>query len=547
MSRIRIGRLALAGVLVAGQAGAAERACADLAALAGPQLRISRAEAVAAGQLPADNPGRAALTGAARSRAVLPAQCVVEGMIAPRPGPDGTTTGIGFQLRLPDPWNGRFLFQGGGGLDGVVNDALGAIPVSGATALPALNRGYAVVSTDSGHQGRDSSDASFATDQQARLDHGYAAIGAVTDTAKALVAARYGRPAARSYYMGCSNGGRTALMAVQRFPLAFDGVVAGDPGFRLSRAAIAQAWDVAAFNRAAPRDAAGAPILAQALTPVDLRLVADAVLKQCDALDGLADGSIDAPSACHFDPAVLACPPGGTDGCLPPAKLTALRAVFGGARDGAGRPLYSTWPWDAGIAAPGWRAWKLGSSTTGRPDARNATLTPGSLGLFFMTPPRAGLKLADVDFDRVAAQTAETAAINDATGTLMGSFAGHGGKLLVFQGNSDPVFSADDLGAWWRDLADTNGGADALGRWARLFDVPGMTHCGGGPALDDFDPLAAIQAWVEEGRAPDTLPAAGAAFPGRTRPLCPFPTEAHYDGHGDPQAAASFACRQPMP
>ena len=540
--------IALSALLLAGQGASAADAgatCADLPGRAGPALRITRAEDIPAGQLPAENPARAALTGSARARAALPAQCLVEGMIAPRTGLDGKQTGIGFQLRMPEAWNGRFLFQGGGGMDGVVNEAVGAIPVAGATALPALNRGYAVVSTDSGHQGRNSADSSFAVDQQARLDHAYAAIGPVADTARTLIAARYGSPPAHSYYMGCSNGGRTAMMAAQRFPATFDGVVAGDPGFRLSHAAIAQAWDVRAFLRAAPHGPDGQPVLADALTPDDLRLVSDAVLKACDALDGLADGSVDAPSACRFDPATLRCPAGQTDRCLVPAKLQALEDVFGGVHDSAGRALYSTWPWDAGVSAPGWRAWKLGTARTGTPNALNATITPGSLGMYFTTPPRPGLKLADVDFDAVAAQTAQTAAINDPTGTLMSSFAGRSGKLLVFHGNSDPVFSADDLTAYWRTLADDNGGPEALARWARLFTVPGMTHCGGGPALDDFDPLAAIEAWVEAGKAPDVLPARGATFPGRERPLCPYPSEPHYDGSGDAQNAGSFRCQPP--
>jgi len=541
-----LGLLAALCPAAAAPAGAEERACSTLTALARPDLRILRAEPVPEGTLPAENPGRAALTGAARANAAMPAHCVVEGAINPRTGAGGQSFAIGFELRLPANWNGRLLFQGGGGMDGVLNEAVGAIPVSGATAPHALNRGYAVVSTDSGHRGRDPSDASFALDQQARLDYGYAAIGEVSREARAVLSARYGRGPDRVYYMGCSNGGRTAMMAAQRFPTAFDGIVAGNPGFRLSRAAIAQAWDVTAFSRAAPRDAAGKPILAAALSEGDLRLLADAVLRRCDAADGLADGSIDAMAACRFDPASLRCPGAAKEeSCLSAPQVEALEQVFTGARDGAGRALYTGWPWDAGIAAPGWRAWKLGTSRTAAPNARNATLTPASLGLYFMTPPVSSLDLQSVDFDRIAQQTAQTAAINDATGTMLSSFASHGGRLLVYHGNSDPVFSADDLRAYWQELARENGGPDALAVWARLFMVPGMAHCGGGPALDDFDPLAAIEAWVEEGRAPDRLVAKGVAFPGRSRPLCPFPLEARYSGSGDAQNADSFACRAP--
>ena len=538
-----LGGLAL---LVPDAAALAQRACADLAGLARPELRITRAEPVPAGTLPAENPGRAALTGAARSRAALPAHCVVEGMIAPRTGTEGRSFGIGFQLRLPETWNGRFLFQGGGGMDGVVNEAIGAIPVAGATAAPALNRGYAVVSTDSGHQGRDSSDASFGTDQQARLDHAGASIGPVAKEARALVAARYGRGPEHSYFMGCSNGGRSAMMAAQRFPLEFDGIVAGNPGFRLSRAAIAQAWDVQALTAAAPRDGSGQPVLAAALSPADMTLLAEGVTRACDAADGLADGVVEAMSACRFDPASLRCPGDKTAACLSAPQVEAVQRVFGGARDSRGDALYAGWPWDPGIAAPGWRAWKLGTSATGRPNARNATLAADSLGLYFMTPPVPGLDLMRFDFDRDPPRTAQTAAINDATGTFLPSFSGHGGRLLVFHGQADPVFSASDLRGYWDGLARDSGGAAALAGWARMFMVPGMNHCGGGPAMDDFDPLAAIEGWVERGEAPDRLVARGAAFPGRSRPVCPYPREARYRG-GDPQEAASFACEEPAP
>lgn len=531
----------------AGPALAEPLRCADLAGLARPGLRISRAEPVPAGTLPADNPARAALTGAARAGAALPAHCLVEGSIRPRTGAGGRDYGIGFELRLPEDWNGRLLFQGGGGLDGVLSEAVGAIPVAGATAPPALVRGYAVVSTDSGHRGRDSSDASFGEDQQARLDFAYAAIGEVSREARALLAARYGRGPDHAYFMGCSNGGRAAMMAAQRFPTEFDGIVAGAPAFRLTRAAIAQIWDIQAFLRAAPRDAEGRPILAAALSEDDLRLVADAVLRACDAADGLADGMINAMASCRFDPASLRCAGEKTATCLAAPQVEALQRVFGGARDGQGRQLYAPWPWDTGIAAPGWRAWKLGTSRTAVPNARNATLGPPALGLVFMTPPEPGLDPLRFDFDRDPPRTAQMAAINDPTATMYSTFLARGGRMLVYQGNSDPVFSARDLAAYWQELARDNGGAAALAGWARLFLVPGMTHCGGGPAPDDFDPLQAIEDWVERGMAPERPVARGAAFPGRSRPLCPWPLEARYTGGADPQSAGSFNCQSPAP
>jgi len=335
------------------------------------------------------------------------------------------------------------------------------------------------------------------------------------------------------------------MMAAQRFPAEFDGIVAGAPAFRLTRAAIAQIWDTQAFLRAAPRDAEGRPVLAAAFSEGDLRLVAESVLRACDAADGLADGSVDAIAACRFEPASLRCAGEKAGACLAPAQVEALARAFGGARDGQGRALYSGWNWDAGIAAPGWRAWKLGTSQTAVPNARNTTLGPPALGYYFLTPPEPELDPLRFDFGRDPPRTVQTEAINDPTSTMLSTFVARGGRMLVYHGNSDPVFSTQDLVAWWQELARDNGGAAALAGWARLFLVPGMTHCGGGPALDDFDPLAAIEAWVERGEAPDRLAARGAAFPGRSRPLCPWPLEARHAGGGDAQEAGSFACRPP--
>ncbi|MGC1330329.1 tannase/feruloyl esterase family alpha/beta hydrolase, partial [Pseudomonas sp.] len=392
-----------------------------------PAVSLSLHQWVAAGQLPQANPGRAALTGAALSKAAMPAHCLVQGVIGARTGADGQAYGSHFELRLPSPWNGRFLFQGGGGMDGVVGQALGAIPFRGASALPALDRGYAVVVTDSGHTGKDNSDARFGLDQQARLDYAYAAIGSVTTQAKALILAYYGKAPRHSVFMGCSNGGRSALMAAQRYPTQFDGIIAGNPGLRLSRAAVAQAWDTQAFSRVAPRTAEGQPILAQALTQADQDLIAKAVLARCDGLDGLKDGSIDAMSHCRFDPSVLACAAGQASGCLSQAKVDALHAVFNGAHDSHGQALYSDWPWDAGIASDGWRVWKLGTSATAKANARNATLTPGSLGYYFMTPAQPHLDMSQFNFDQAVETTAQTGAINDAVATQYSTFTRGGG------------------------------------------------------------------------------------------------------------------------
>ena len=161
--------------------------------------------------------------------------------------------------------------------------------------------------------------------------------------------------------------------------------------------------------------------------------------------------------------------------------------------------------------------------------------------LYFLTPPRPGLTDADFDFDRDPSAIAQTAAINDAVSTFMTSFVARGGRLLIYQGMSDPVFSADDIIRYYRELTRDDGPPQA---WARLFLVPGMNHCGGGPATDDFDSLTAIQQWTEHGVAPDRIVARGRSFPGVTRPLCPYPKYAHYVG-GDKNSAASFECKEP--
>jgi pimeloyl-ACP methyl ester carboxylesterase len=536
---VRVCASLLAVVLAAGSVGvrAAETGnktpsnaarCAALQSAGLEPATIVKTELIPAGSVLGVPPG---VTMAAPL--TLPEHCFVQGTLESRTGVDGRPYHIGFELRLPTPWNGRFLFQGGSGLDGVVRPAIGRVGVS---ATPALMRGFAVVSNDSGHQVQD---ASFGFDQQARLNFGYAAIGKVTAEAKRIIARFYGRSADHSYFVGCSNGGRQAMMAADRYPDQFDGIVAGDPAFRLSAAALAQVWDTCHFASVAPHDAQGRPILSQSFTPAELSLVAKAVVQQCDALDGLADGMINNLQACHFKVAKLTCRAGQSGECLSAAKVRVLDAVFKGAHDSHGHALYSSWPYDSGIGDARWRAWKIGSSLTAAPDAINVTLGLSALQEYFLTPPLTSFNPAQFDFDHDPPRVAQTAAIDDATSTFLSSFTARGGRLLIYQGVSDPVFSANDIIDWYQQLSRDTGPPQA---WARLFLVPGMTHCLGGPSTDDFDTLDAIQAWVEHGSAPDRIVAKGSAFPGITRPLCPYPQYARYTS-GDAKSAASFQCQ----
>lgn len=282
------------------------------------------------------------------------------------------------------------------------------------------------------------------------------------------------------------------------------------------------------------------------LTQHDLDLVKNAVLAKCDALDGLKDGIINDYNRCEFDPAVLTCKATADSSCLPKEKVAVIKKIFSGAKDSQGNQLYSTWPYDAGVASPGWRVWKLGTSKEGaKPNAINATMGADSLFNYFMTPPRPNARIESFNFDQDPQKIDATSAINDADATFMTTFEKRGGKMMVIEGVSDPVFSADDIRDWYLQTEqDTSAGnAKAMRSWNRLFMIPGMNHCGGGQALDDVDPLSAIQHWVEKGQAPEYLPAKGnAVFPKKSQPICVYPQVAKYNGKGDVNDINSFHC-----
>jgi feruloyl esterase len=530
----------IAGVLlVPGWAGAApdsredaQSRCESLARFSWPQLVVEAARVVPAGVVgpPTERAHSAA------PDTPLPAHCLFRAILAPRDGAGGRHYGIGIDLRLPFDWNGRFAFEGGGGLDGIRRPAYGS--VWGSINPPALTRGFAVVSTDGGHSSAAMTEAEWGLDQQARIDYAYNAVDKTTLIAKAVVAAFYGKKPDHSYFVGCSNGGRQAMMVTQRMPLEFDGVVAGDPSFRLTRTNIAEAWNEIVLARIAPKDSAGRPIISQAMTPDDLRLVSEAVKNRCDALDGLEDGIINDYRACRFDPAELTCRAGRSRECLAPAKVAALKALMTGPTDPQGHALYAAFPYDTGIADPAFQRMHFGTSTTGELDSADATLGFGALRYLSLTPPDPAFNPLQFDFAKDPRRTLETAATNDPDSVFLETFARRG-KLILYHGISDQGLSPLDTADWYERVQQANG--PNVRSWARLFLIPGMTHCAGGPATDRFDMLTAIQAWVEQGTAPDRIIASGAAFPGATRPLCPYPEIARYKG-GNPKSASSFVC-----
>jgi feruloyl esterase len=487
-----------------------------------------------------------------------------------RLGIAGQHYAIRFHMRLPTDWNGRFLFQGGGGSEGVVGDALGFVSN---VSPPALSQGFAVVSEDAGHDNASNSDptrggvVAFGFDPRARSDYGHSSLEVVADAAKTIVTAYYGASPQFSYFVGCSKGGQEGMMFAQRYPDEFDGIVAAAPGFSLPRAVVAEAWDVqsiASIHGSTTERAFSVRDLAEAFSESDLNLVGNAILSVCDADDGAKDGLISDFMSCtdaRVRPALEAtrCVATKTVSCLTADQISALERIYGGARDSRGHALYSTWPWDAGITGAGWRSWKLGNGAD-HEIALNVTLGGSSLAAVFTTPPtpvnvdwRATLRYQltfnfDIDAAKIYATNREfpKSAWDDiaARSSDLDRFRAHGGKLIIPQGVSDPVFSILDTLDWYGDVDARNHGQ--AGRFVKVFPVPGMGHCRGGPATDGFDPFAALRSWVEHERVPDRILATAgknSPWPGRSRPLCAYPAAAFYSGHGSIEAAENFVCR----
>jgi len=499
------------------QAADNPKACTALTSLQVPgfDVTVKAAAIVPAGPTPA-------VPFAPTFNVTLPAYCRVDGAIDERVGHDGKPYAIGFALAMPENWNGRFLMQGGGGLNGSVGMPLGYVAAGGA---PALSRGFAVVTTDSGHEGTGVFDASFFGDQEAALNFLYQAVGKVAQVGKQIVTAYYGHGAAHSYFMGCSTGGREAMLMSQRYPRLFDGIVAGAPAMRTNFSNLADKWITVQLNEVAPKDEQGRPQASQALSVTDKKLVVDSLLKTCDANDGAADGMIFDPRGCHFDPASLVCKGPKTDACLTAEQATALQKGFGGPKDSRGVQVYPGFWFDTGITA-----------TQPIPGLLNPGPSPVS-GPVFATE-------MDVDKEAWAARNPVSALGDTASWTELNTFYEHGGKLIFFHGVSDPWFSAQDTVRYYEQLAADNGGGEAVSRWSRLFLVPGMGHCGGGTAtLDRFDLIDPIVSWVEKGEAPQAVVATGSAYPQRSRPLCAYPKHAHYKGKGNIERAESFECR----
>ncbi|MCW2392860.1 feruloyl esterase [Sphingobium sp. B1D7B] len=500
----------------------------------------------------------------------LPAHCAIVGATRTHTGVDGQAYAIRFHLRLPVAWNGRFFFSGGGGTNGELGDAIGRLTA----AAPALAQGYAVLSQDSGHDNATNSDparggaSAFGFDPQARADYGGTSLPVVTHAAKAAIRQFYGSDPRQSYFVGCSKGGQEGMMLAQRYPDLFDGIVAAAPGFSLPKAAIAEAWNTQAF--ASVVQASGKPVtlanLRASFSMGDLALVGQAVRTACDALDGMTDGLIGAVGQCtsaRVLPQLRAslCKGDKAEGCLSQPQLDALVRIHEGARDSKGAQIYPGFPWDAGWADMGWRIWMLGTPDGSVPPINVAMGLP-SLAAVFMTPPTLAGATPDellawamrLDMDRARAGVEAVvppftrSAWQDigARSSDLDAFRARGGKLIVPHGMSDPVFSVNDTLAWWGEVDARYKGAAR--DFVRVFPVPGMGHCAGGPATDQYDAFGALVAWVEQGKRPDQLSATAGPMSGLNgiqRPICAAPAIARRTGDTSDQSAAQISCTQP--
>jgi pimeloyl-ACP methyl ester carboxylesterase len=506
----------------------------------------------------------------------LPGHCQVQGIINERIGTDGFKYGVMFEVRLPRPadWNGRFMFQGGAGTEGYLPPATG----QARTLSPTLAHGWAVASQDGGHDDRELPyPNAFYLEQQAVIDHAYGAVDVTTQTAKMLINAYYGRKPDRSYFVGCSTGGRQGMVLSQNFPDYYDGIVAGDPVYDLEAISISEAWSVEHIKAIAPAPirmlANGNPILYPAFPVPDQNLFQRALLAACDHLDGVVDGVIDNMTECQetFNPATFVFPTTGqslqcsgfkTATCLSPAQIDAIKKINEGPRNSLGDVIRSPagavvkdhadntargYAYDGGYMTPsGLPPRKIGTATSTPGDFR---LGLGQIPYGWISPPDSGFDPLTFNFDTdVARLNKVSPVVTYSTSLDIRKFQQRNGKIVWYHGLSDPGPPAIGTIEYYKEMAMRNDGIENTMKFARLFLIPNMGHCGGGAATDQFDVLTPLVDWVEKGVAPDAIIASGTNFTTspttRSRPLCPYPQEARYVGRPGIglSAATNYRC-----
>lgn len=497
--------------------------CESLAGLKLPDTTIVAAQTVGAGAF-------APPSGSAAPYKEVPAFCRVTGVIKPTADSE-----IKFEVWMPSAsWNGKFHGIGNGGF-------AGSITYAGLAA--AVARGYAAASTDTGHTG---GDASWALGHPEKIvDYGYRAIHEMTVKAKLIVKEFYGEGPKRSYFASCSNGGRQALMEAQRYPGDYDGIIAGAPANAFTQILTGFAWNM--------KNTLADP--ANYISAKKLKAIETAVNAACDEGDGLKDGVLDDPTKCGFNPMVLLCQGEETDACLTDKQIESLRKIYAGPRDVKGGQIVPGFTPGGETGAGGWLGWITGvQPTTG-------------LQFFFSTQafknmvhndPNWDFKTFDLERDGKLANE-KLARVLNATDPDLKAFSARGGKLIMYHGWNDAALPPVNTINYYRSVAARMGQRRA-DSFVRLFMAPGVQHCNAGPGPDTFgqmvmgpptdaehDLTLALERWVEEGIAPNRVIATKrtAGKIQRTRPLCPYPQVARYNGSGSTDEAANFRCVQP--
>ncbi len=505
--------------------------CASLSALKLADMTITSAQEVAAGAfLP---PGAMAPPPAVK---LMPAFCRVIAEIKPVKDSD-----IKIEVWLPlAGWNGKYRGQGNGGFAGQINYPDLAV---------AISKGYATASTDTGHAGS-GIDASWALGHPEKIiDFGHRAIHEMTVKAKAVIQAFYGDAPKRSYFASCSNGGRQALMEAQRFPADYDGILAGAPANYWTHVFATFIWDIQAMQHDP----------ASSIPPSKIPAISAAVLAACDAHneDGVQDGILNDPRECRFDPAAIICKTTDSDSCLTAPQAAALQKIYSGPKDAKGKQVFPGFLPGGENGPGGWSAWITGQAP-GK-DLQTAFAT-GFFANMISTSAPIDLKTVNVETAVQLANEQQGRTLN-ATDPNLKPFMAHGGKLIIYHGWSDSALPPAGAITYYNSV-ELGLGRELTDKFVRLYMLPGMQHCGGGPGPNFFgqpgtpsdpqhDIYAALEQWVEKGTAPDKIIATKYAnVPGAapelkmSRPLCPYPQVAKYKGTGDTNNESNFICAQ---
>lgn len=484
-------------------------ACGELRALTGIDLSVISATLI---------PGSAG----------TPEHCRVRVMAQPE---------INMEVNLPTAWNNRLYMFGNGGWAGESFESSGRV----ANRVRGLKAGFVTAATDTGHSAAAEPGATFALNRQKLLDYGFRSLHVTAETAKLMARTYYGVGPTKSYYEGCSQGGRQGLTLAQRFPNDFDGIVAGSPGLYQTGTHLARAYWMQGLN-------------ANPFPAAKLGLLAKAVYDQCDAKDGLKDGVIDDPRRCDFQPArdLPRCSE-GTDQptCFTLDQTKALERIYGDVMS-QGKRFFPGWPVGAEVAGPNGQSGWIGQEISG-PGGPGAWTLYGHNFLRFVVPAtKTGTvdsdpvrAFSEFDIDKFPAQVEELRQIMDANETDLSAFRRHGGKLLMYFGWADPQLNARMGVEYYAQVVEKMG--EGTGDFFRLFMVPGMFHCGGGVGTSVFDAATPLVNWVEAAKAPERIEAsrvvAGEVV--RTRPLCAYPQVARYQGTGSIDQSANFTCVTP--